>query len=56
MRSSRINKKSNKSIDNTRKLTVEAESAVHQAEQALTFAQKEQISHRHKKIGHVHHE
>ena len=60
MRSSRprINKKFNKfiDIDNTRKLTAEAESAVHQAEQALTFAQKEQISRRHKKIGHAHRE
>jgi len=51
---SRINKKLYKSIDNTRKLTAGSGTAVQQAEQALTFVQKEHASRRHKKIRHAH--
>ena len=47
----RINKKFIKSIDNTQKIIAEAESAVQQAEQALTVAQKEKILCRHTKGG-----
>ena len=49
-----VNKKLNNSIDSTRKLTVEVQSAVQQAEQALTVAKKEQIMRRHQKVRNPH--
>jgi len=49
-RSSRTNKKLNNSIEGTRNLTAEIQTAVQQAEQALTSAQKEHISRRHNKV------
>ena len=47
---SRINKNMNDSIDSNRALATEVQSAVQQAEQALTSAQKEQISRRNDKV------
>jgi hypothetical protein len=55
-RSSRTNKKLNNSIEGTRNLTAEIQTAVQQAEQALTSAQKEHISHRHNKVREPYHE
>ena len=48
-RNSRINKNMNNSIESNRNLTAEVQTAVQQA-QALTSAQKEQISRRHNKV------
>jgi hypothetical protein len=46
----------NSSINNDRNLTDEVQSAVQQAEQALTYDQKEQIMHRHEKVWNSHYE
>ncbi|KIM42278.1 hypothetical protein M413DRAFT_53029, partial [Hebeloma cylindrosporum] len=57
-RRSKVNKKLNNSIDETRNLAAEVKSAVQQAEKNLTHAQKEFISRRYEKLqdSHDHHE
>ena len=52
---SRINKNMNDSIDHNQALATEVQSAVQQAEQALTSAQKEQISRRNDKVNELYH-
>ena len=52
----RINENMNDSIDHNWALATEVQSAVQQAEQALTSAQKEQISHRNNKVNKPYHE
>jgi hypothetical protein len=55
-RRSKVNKNFINPVDNARNLTAEVQSAVQQAEQTLTHAQKERIMRRHENVRNSHHE